>query len=80
MAKKTFLTLVQAGESDDADGSRTLIERAYVQLRDDIVEGRTGHVCRPQDAKDLAQTIARYFAGPVTLGERNEAGDQRPAG
>ena len=46
MAKRTFLTLVSdvdhdhaAAANDDA-GSRTLIERAYAQLRDDIVEGR----------------------------------------
>jgi glycosyltransferase involved in cell wall biosynthesis len=30
-------------------------------LRDDIVEGRTGFVCRPCDPADLAKTIETYF-------------------
>ena len=30
-------------------------------LRDDIVEGKTGFVCRPRDSSDLAATIHRYF-------------------
>ena len=30
-------------------------------LRQDIVEGRTGFVCRPQDSSDLARTIDKYF-------------------
>ena len=30
-------------------------------LREDIVEGVTGFVCRPQDPSDLARTIRRYF-------------------
>ena len=34
-------------------------------LRDDIVEGRTGYVCRPCDAVDLAKTIDRYFASEL---------------
>ena len=46
MAKRTFLTLVADNERATAQtgeaGSRTLIERAYAQLRDDIIEGRLG--------------------------------------
>jgi glycosyltransferase involved in cell wall biosynthesis len=34
-------------------------------LRDDIVEGRTGYVCQPCDAMDLAKSIARYFASDL---------------
>ena len=30
-------------------------------LREDIVEGVTGFVCRPQDPSDLARTIRQYF-------------------
>jgi D-inositol-3-phosphate glycosyltransferase len=30
-------------------------------LRDDIVEGRTGFLCRPSDPADLANTIESYF-------------------
>ena len=30
-------------------------------LRQDIVEGRTGFVCRPQDSSDLARTIETLF-------------------
>jgi glycosyltransferase involved in cell wall biosynthesis len=31
-------------------------------LREDVVEGRTGFISRPEDSVDLAQTIERYFA------------------
>ena len=34
-------------------------------LRDDILEGRTGYVCQPCDAKDLAKSIERYFASDL---------------
>ena len=34
-------------------------------LRDDIVQGETGFVCRPCDADDLARTIDRYFASDL---------------
>lgn len=34
-------------------------------LRDDIVDGRTGLICRPQDPADLAGAIARFFAGDL---------------
>jgi glycosyltransferase involved in cell wall biosynthesis len=30
-------------------------------LAEDVVVGRTGFVCRPEDADDLARTIQRYF-------------------
>ena len=30
-------------------------------LKEEIVEGKTGFVCRPQDASDLARTIGSYF-------------------
>jgi D-inositol-3-phosphate glycosyltransferase len=30
-------------------------------LRQDIVEGKTGFVCRPKDSSDLARTIGKYF-------------------
>jgi D-inositol-3-phosphate glycosyltransferase len=31
-------------------------------LRDDIIEGTTGFVCRPGDAADLARSIEKYFS------------------
>jgi glycosyltransferase involved in cell wall biosynthesis len=34
-------------------------------LREDIVEGRTGFVCKPRDAIDLAKEIEHYFASPL---------------
>jgi D-inositol-3-phosphate glycosyltransferase len=34
-------------------------------LKDDIVEGRTGFVFRPEDPVDLASTIERYFASDL---------------
>lgn len=34
-------------------------------LREDIVEGKTGFVCRPQDPVDLARSIEIYFASDV---------------
>jgi D-inositol-3-phosphate glycosyltransferase len=30
-------------------------------LREDVMEGRTGTICRPEDPDDLADTICRYF-------------------
>jgi D-inositol-3-phosphate glycosyltransferase len=30
-------------------------------LREDIIEGRTGFLCKPRDVGDLARTIERYF-------------------
>lgn len=34
-------------------------------LRDEIVEGKTGFVFRPEDPADLAKTIERYFASDL---------------
>jgi glycosyltransferase involved in cell wall biosynthesis len=34
-------------------------------LKDEIIEGRTGHVFRPRDAADLARVIQNYFAGDL---------------
>src|SRR5208337_1565687 len=34
-------------------------------LKDDIVEGNTGFVFRPEDPVDLARTIQRYFASDL---------------
>ncbi len=43
-------------------------------LKDDIVEGRTGYLFRPDDADDLAKTIERYFEGDLyaNLGRRRQ--------
>src|SRR5262249_19308088 len=34
-------------------------------LKDDIVEGQTGFVFRPEDPADLTKTIERYFASDL---------------
>jgi glycosyltransferase involved in cell wall biosynthesis len=34
-------------------------------LREDIVEGKTGYLCKPEDPADLAATIERYFASDL---------------
>jgi D-inositol-3-phosphate glycosyltransferase len=34
-------------------------------LREEIVEGETGFVCKPENAEHLASTIARYFQSPL---------------
>ena len=34
-------------------------------IREDIVEGKTGFLCRPCDSGDLASTIDRYFESPL---------------
>ena len=34
-------------------------------LREDVVEGETGFICKPQDPLDLAKTIERYFASSL---------------
>jgi D-inositol-3-phosphate glycosyltransferase len=41
-------------------------------LRDDIIEGETGYICRPSDATDLARTIEAYFESDLfrTLNDR----------
>jgi glycosyltransferase involved in cell wall biosynthesis len=30
-----------------------------------VVEGKTGLVCKPEDPRDLAATIERYFASDI---------------
>jgi glycosyltransferase involved in cell wall biosynthesis len=37
-------------------------------LREDVVEGKTGYVCKPEDPADLATTIERYFASELYAG------------
>jgi glycosyltransferase involved in cell wall biosynthesis len=34
-------------------------------LKDDIVEGRTGFVCRPRDPEDLARALGAFFASDL---------------
>jgi len=34
-------------------------------LREDIIEGETGFLCRPKNSADLAKTISRYFASDL---------------
>lgn len=69
MAKRALLSLVggasAADAPDDDVGARTLIERAYARLRDDIVEGRLapGEKLRVEHLKD------RYGVGAGTLRE-----------
>jgi glycosyltransferase involved in cell wall biosynthesis len=35
-------------------------------LREDIVEGKTGFICRPQDPVDLARSIENYFGSDLS--------------
>lgn len=68
MAKKAFLTLGadQTPEPPDgADAPRTLIERAYIQLRDDIIEGRLA----PGEKLRVEHLKERYAVGSGTLRE-----------
>lgn len=68
MAKRAFLTLVSAPPPDAADGAdapRTLIERAYIQLRDDIIEGRLA----PGEKLRVEHLKERYAVGSGTLRE-----------
>lgn len=34
-------------------------------LAEDVIEGRSGHVCRPRDADDLARALCTYFDGDL---------------
>jgi glycosyltransferase involved in cell wall biosynthesis len=34
-------------------------------LKEDIIEGKTGFVCRPRDGADIAKTIKRYFSSSL---------------
>lgn len=69
MAKRTFLTLVSdldnAAVDSGGTGSRTLIERAYAQLRDDIIEGRLA----PGEKMRVEHLKAHYQVGAGTLRE-----------
>jgi DNA-binding GntR family transcriptional regulator len=70
MAKRPFLSLVQPGAHDapgvaPAGASRTLIERAYAQLRDDIIEGRLA----PGERLRVEHLKLRYDVGAGTLRE-----------
>jgi GntR family transcriptional regulator, carbon starvation induced regulator len=68
MAKRSFLALVAVADdpaSDAADGSRTLIERAYSQLRDDIIEGRLA----PGEKLRVEHLKERYRVSAGTLRE-----------
>jgi DNA-binding GntR family transcriptional regulator len=69
MAKRALLTLVSDNEGGDAHtgpgASRTLIERSYQRLRDDIVEGRLV----PGEKLRVEHLKARYDVGAGTLRE-----------
>lgn len=64
--QRNFLTLVADKGSDIGQaGSRTLIERAYEQLRDDIIEGRLA----PDEKLRVERLKAHYQVGAGTLRE-----------
>ncbi|MDE2094446.1 MAG: GntR family transcriptional regulator [Burkholderiales bacterium] len=69
MVKRTFLNLVSDRSGTAVDnggiGSRTLIERAYAQLREDIIEGRLG----PGEKLRVEHLKAYYQVGAGTLRE-----------
>ena len=67
MAKRSYLPLAAVADRSDAgaDASRTLIERAYAQLRDDIVEGRLA----PGEKLRVEHLKTRYGVGAGTLRE-----------
>lgn len=68
MAKRPFLTVVGEAASPTPDSSpvsRTLIERAYIQLRDDIIEGRLV----PGEKLRVEHLKSRYAVGAGTLRE-----------
>lgn len=68
MSKRSYLTLVNPeGDAPDkrTDVARTLIERAYAQLRDDIIEG----VLAPEQKLRVEHLKVRYAVGAGTLRE-----------
>jgi len=68
MTKRAFLAPTSADAHDDpegADGSRTLIEQAYRQLRDDIIEGRLA----PGEKLRVEHLRRHYQVGAGTLRE-----------
>jgi len=40
-------------------------------LREEIVEGKTGYVCKPEDPVDLATSVERYFASDLYADLKN---------
>ncbi len=62
MAKKSFISLVESGASS---GARTLIERTYAQLREDILTGRLA----PGEKLLVEHLKDRYEVGAGTLRE-----------
>ncbi len=68
MAKRPYLALAHptpGGATERTDAARTLIERAYAQLRHDIVEG----VLAPGEKLRVEHLKARYAVGAGTLRE-----------
>jgi DNA-binding GntR family transcriptional regulator len=65
MAKRAYLSLVQQNAGSSAPNSRTLIERAYLRMREDIVEGRLA----PGDKLRVEHLKAHYDVGAGTLRE-----------
>ncbi len=63
MAKKSFINLV--GDDSDATGYRTLIERTYGQLREDILSGRLA----PGEKLLVEHLKLRYEVGAGTMRE-----------
>jgi len=57
-----YLNIFQSGVPFLAYGfGLPVIATDVGSLRQDIVEGRTGFVCRPHDSSDLARVIDKYF-------------------
>lgn len=69
MAKRSSLALVAAApgsaRADEQAGLRTLIERTYAQLREDIIEGRLA----PDEKLRVEHLKTRYQASAGTLRE-----------
>lgn len=63
MAKKSFINLVEAGH--EGSGYRTLIERTYGQLREDILDGKLV----PGEKLLVEHLKARYEVGGGTVRE-----------
>lgn len=68
MAKRSYLSVVSSSPESQADGdqsARSLIEQAYVQLREDIVNG----VLAPGEKLRVEHLKARYGVSTSTLRE-----------
>ncbi len=65
MAKKSLHSLNLAADSSNEPGYRTLIERAYEELREDILTGRLA----PREKLLIAHLKDRYAVGAGTLRE-----------